>query len=203
MEGGCKVQLHLQRVCRCEQRQVRGWRRGDTRAPRTLAEGREGGAWVSPQCQTPQTREQRSSRVSAALSPTPHLLLPPAQWPVAPDYSSPEELEPPSVLSSGVSATSHRVRTLGQGPKAVVEWWVPCALAALPAWRLSSLLSEGLPHDHGRWPLGLQTLPGPRHCGRADPGWRVPPRSVKLGPPGVRRERWVCRCEGVSALGCL
>ena len=149
--------------------------------------GREGGAWVSPQCQTPQTREQRSSRVSAALSPTPHLLLPPAQWPVAPDYSSPEELEPPSVLSSGVSATSHRVRTLGRGPKAVVERWAPCALAALPAWRLSSLLSEGLPHDHGRWPLGLQTLPGPRHCGLVYTGLGMPLSSATLGPPGVCR----------------
>ena len=39
------------------------------------------------------------------------------------------------------------------------------------------------------------------HCGRADPGWGVPPRSVKLGLPGVRWERWVPRCEGVSALG--
>ena len=74
-------------------------------------------------------------------------------------------------------------------------------LAALPVWHLSSLLSEGLPHEHARWPLGLQMLPVPRHCRRADPGWGVTPRSEKLGPPGVRRERWVCRCEGVSALG--
>ena len=36
---------------------------------------------------------------------------------------------------------------------------------------------------------------------RVDAGWGVPPRSAKLGPPGVRRERWVRRCEGVSALG--
>ena len=56
-------------------------------------------------------------------------------------------------------------------------------------------------HDHRRRPLGLQTLPGPRHCGRVYPRWWVPPRSAKLGPPGVRRERWVRRCEGVSALG--
>ena len=34
----------------------------------------------------------------------------------------------------------------------------------------------------------------------ADSGWGVPPRSVKLGPPGVRWENWVRRCEGVSAL---
>ena len=141
------------------------------------------------------------TRVSAALSPAPHRAPPPAQRPVAADSSNPEECEPHLVLSSGVSAISRRVRTLGRGPKAVVEWWVPRALAALPAWRLSSLLSEGLPHDHGRWPLGLQTLPWPRHCGHADPGWGVPPRSAKLGPPGVRQEHWVRRCEGVSALG--
>ena len=82
-----------------------------------------------------------------------------------------------------------------------MECWWPRALAALPAWPLSSLISEGLPHDHGKWPLDLQMLPGPRHCGRADPGWGVPLRSAKLGPLGVRRERWVRRCEGVSALG--
>ena len=29
----------------------------------------------------------------------------------------------------------------------------------------------------------------------------VRPRSAKLGPLGMRRERWVRRCEGVSALG--
>ena len=141
------------------------------------------------------------TRVSAALSPAPHRAPPPAQRPAAPDSSNPEESEPHSVLRSGVSATSCRVRTLGWGPKAVVEWWVPRELAGLTARRLSSLLSEGLPHDHGRRPLGLQTLPGPRHFGLADPGWGVPPRSPKLGPSGVRREHWVCRCEGVSALG--
>ena len=143
------------------------------------------------------------TRVSAALSPAPHRAPPPAQSPAAPDSSNPEECKPHSVLPSGVSAISRTVRTLGRGPKAVVEWWVPRALAALPAQRLSSLLSEGLTHDHARRPLGLQTLPGPRHCGHADPGWGVPPRSAKLGPPGVRREHWVRRYEGVSALGML
>ena len=116
-----------------------------------------------------------------------------------PNSSSPEEREPRLVLSSGVSATSRRLRTRGRGPKAVVEQWAPRALAALPARRLSSLLSEGLPHDHGRRPLGLQTLPWPRHCGRVYPEWGVPSRSAKLGPPAVLRERWVRRCEGVSA----
>ena len=118
-----------------------------------------------------------------------------------PKSSSPEEREPHSVLSSGVSATSRTVRTLGRGPKAVMEQWTPRVLAAFPARGLSSLLLEGLPHDHGRRPLGLQKLPGPRHCGQADPGWGVPPSSAKLGPPGVRRECWVRRCEGISALG--
>ena len=141
------------------------------------------------------------TRVSAALTPAPHCTPLTAQWPVALDSSSPEEREPHSVLSSGLSATSHRVRTLGRGPKEVLKRWAPRALAANPAQRLSSLLSEGLPHDHGRWLLGLQTLPGPRHCGSADPGCGVPPRSAKLGLPGVLWERWVCRCEGVSALG--
>ena len=43
----------------------------------------------------------------------------------APDSSSLEEWEPRSVLSSGVAATGRRVRTPGQGPKAVVERWAP------------------------------------------------------------------------------
>ena len=141
------------------------------------------------------------TRITAALSPAPHRVPPPAQWPVAPDSSSPEWREPRSVLSSRESATSRKVRTLGRDPKVVVEWWAPRALAALPAQRLSSLLPEGLPHDHGRRPLGLQTLPGPRHCGRVYLGWGVLPRIAKLGPPGVCQERWVRRCEGVSALG--
>ena len=68
---------------------------------------------------------------------------------MAPDSSNPEECEPHSVLTSGVSVISRTMRTLGRGPKAVVEWWVPRALAALPARRLSSLLSEGLPTTTG------------------------------------------------------
>ena len=83
----------------------------------------------------------------------------------------------------------------------VVERWVPRALTALPARRLSSLLSEGLPHDRGGWPLGLQTLPGPRHCRRADPELGVPPRSMKLGLLGVCREQWIRRCERFCDLG--
>ena len=43
-------------------------------------------------------------------------------------------------------------------------------------------------------------MAGPRFCVQVDPGWWIPPRSVKLGPPGVRQEHWVRRCEGVSAL---
>ena len=140
------------------------------------------------------------TRVSEALSPATHRVPTTAQWPAAPDSSSPEEREPHSVLSSRVSATSHRVRTLGRGPKEVVVLWAPRALAAIPARRLSSLLLEGLIHDHGRWPLGLQMLPGPCHCGRADPGWGVPPRSSKLGLTAVCLEHWFRRCEGVSAL---
>ena len=139
------------------------------------------------------------SKCSSIPSPSPGA----SACPMArgPDSSSPEEREPHSVLSSGLSATSHRVRTLGHGPKAVLKRWAPRVLAAHPARRLSNLLSEGLPHDHGRRLLGLQTLPGPRHCGHVYPGWGVPTRSAKLGLPGVCRERWVRRCEGVSALG--
>ena len=88
------------------------------------------------------------SKYSSIPSPSPHA-------PACPMASGPQLLHPrgaraSSVLSSRVSVTSYRVRTLGWGPKAVVEQWVPCALAALPAQHLSKLLSEGLPHNHGR-----------------------------------------------------
>ena len=176
---------------------VEAWRHQSSQDP-CCGKGR----WSLGQSPMPDAPDQGAAqtRVSAALSSAPHRVPPPAQWLVAPDSSSPEECEPRSVLSSGVSATSRRVRTLGRGPKAVVECWGPFALAALPAPRLSSL-SEGLPHDHGRWPLCLQMLPGPCHCGCTDPGWGVLPRSAKLGLPGVRREHWVHRCKGVSAQG--
>ena len=101
------------------------------------------------------------SKCSSIHSPSLH--DPACPMASGPDSSSPEEREPRSVLSSGLSATSPRVRTLGRGPKAVMEWWAPLALSALPARRLLSLLMEGLPHDHGRRLLGLQTLPGRRH----------------------------------------
>ena len=147
---------------------VEAWRHQSSHDP-CLGKGR----WSLGQSPMPDAPDQGAAqtRVSSALSPARHCVPPPAQWPAAPDSFSPEEREPRSVLSSRVSATSRRVRTLGRDPKAVVERLVPYALAALPAWRLSSLLSEGLPQDHGKWPLGLQMLPGPHHGGRTDPGW--------------------------------
>ena len=163
-----------------------------------LREGKvEPGSVPNARCPGP-GKSADKSKCSSIPSPSPR--APACPMASAPDSSSPEEREPHWFLRSGVSATGRRVRTRGWGPKVVVDWWAPRARAAQPARRLSSLLSEGLPHNHGRRPLGLQTLPGPRHCGRANPGWGVPPRRAKLGAPGVRRERRVRRCEGVSAL---
>ena len=145
------------------------------------------------------------TRVSAALSSAPHRMPPPAQWPVDPYSSSPEEPEPHSVLSSGVSATSHRVRTRGRGPRAFLKRWAPRALAAHPAQRLWSLLSEGLPHDHGRRPLGLQTLPGPRHCGRADPdqGWGCRQGAQNWGRRVCFRSAGSAGVKGSLLWGCV
>ena len=112
----------------------------------------EPGSVLNARCPGPGSSADKS-KCSSIPSPSPR----------GPDSSSPEEPEPRLFLSSRVSATSRRVKTLGRGPKAIVECWGPRALAALPAWPLSSLLSEGLPHDNGRRPLGLQTLPWPRH----------------------------------------
>ena len=88
------------------------------------------GRWSLGQSPMPDAPDQGAvqTRVSATLSPAPHRMLPPAQWPVAPYSSSPEEREPHSVLSSGLSTTSNRVRTLGRGPKAILKWWAPRAL---------------------------------------------------------------------------
>ena len=90
---------------------------------------------------------------------------PASQMASGPDSSRTEQREPRLVLSSGVSSTSHRVRTRGRGPKEVVERWAPYVFVALPAQHVSSLLLEGLPHDHGRRTLSLQTLPGPLTAG--------------------------------------
>ena len=149
----------------------------------------EPGSVPNARCPGPGSRADKSKCNSI---PSPSCMSPPAQWPAANDSSSPEECKPHSVLSSRVSATSLRVRTLGRGPKAIVEWWAPLALAALPAQRLSSLLMEGLPHDHGMRPLGLQTLPGPVTAG------------AQIRDGGCRRGarnwgRWVCVGSAVSA----
>ena len=117
-----------------------------------------------------------------------HRAPPPAQRPAAPDSSSPEEREPPSVLGSRVAATGHRVRTPGRGPRAAVERGVPRALAALPARRPSSLLAAGLPHDRGGgrlWVCGRRLGPVVTAGSRIREG-EVPPRSPKLGPLGAR-----------------
>ena len=130
MEGGCKVQLHLQRVHRHERRQVQGWRHGDTRAPRTLEGEVEPGSVPSARRLGPGSSAYKT-KCSSIPSPSPGA----SACPMArgPDSSSPEEREPHSVLISGVSAINRRVRTLGWGPKVVVKWWVSRALAALPA----------------------------------------------------------------------
>ena len=95
-------------------------------------------------------------------------------------------------LSSEVAPTGHRLRTPGQGPKAVVERWAPRALTPLPAQRPST--ARG----------------GLCFCGRhLDPvatglhvrDREVQPRSPMLGPRGACRERWVGRCAEVSAPG--
>ena len=81
---------------------------------------------------------------------------------------------------------------------------MPRALAALPAWRPSSLLAAGLPHDRGGGrPLGLRTPPGPcSRRGLPDPGVGGTAEEPEVGAAGrACRARWVRRCEGISAPG--
>ena len=85
-----------------------------------LREGKvEPGSVPNSRCPGPGSSTDKSKCNSI---PSPSLHAPACPMASAPDSSSPEERELRSVLSSGVSATSPRVRTLGQGPKAVVEW---------------------------------------------------------------------------------
>ena len=162
---------------------MRGWRRGETRAPRTLAEEGKVEPGSVPNARRPGPGSSADkSKCSSIPSPSPHA-------PACPMASSPRLLQPrgvPVSLGPQLRGVCHQPQgeDTGPGPKAVMERWVTRALAALPARRLSSLLSEGLPHDHRRRPLGLQMLPGPRHCRGVDPGWGVLPRSAKLGPAG-------------------
>ena len=140
-----------------------------------------------------------TSQCSLIPRPSPHT-------PACPTASGPRLFQPRGARASlgpRLRGVCHQPQgeDTGPGPQGSHGAVGDRALAALPARRLSSLLSEGLPHNHGRRPLGLQMLPGPRYCGHADPGWGVPPRSAKLGLPVVCREHWVRRCEGVFALG--
>ena len=96
------------------------------------------------------------------------------------------------VLGSGVAANGCRLRTPGQGPKAVVERWVPRALTPLPARRPST--ARG-----GLCFFGLHL--DPVSTGSRVHDREVQPRSQMLGPRGARRARWVSRCEEVSAPG--
>ena len=106
-----------------------------------LREGQmEPGSFPNARCPRPGSSADKS-KCSSIPSPSPH--VPACPMASAPYSSSPKECEPRSVLSSGVSATSHRVRTLGWGPKVVVERWASCVLAALPDWRLSRLFLGG------------------------------------------------------------
>ena len=133
------------------------------------------------------------TRVSAALSPAPHRAPPPAK-------QASQLLQPLGARASLGLWLQGRCQWLqgedtGPGPQGGRGAVALCARSPPCPAPMSLHLAAG-----GR-PLGLWTLPGPRQCGRADPGLEVPPRSVKLGPPGVRWKRWVRRCEGLSALG--
>ena len=95
-------------------------------------------------------------------------------------------------LSSGVAATSRRLRTTGRGPKAVLERWAPRALTHLPA-------------RHPSTARGSLCFCG-RHLDVVTTGSRVrdrevQPRSPMLRPRGAPRARWVGRCGEVSAPG--
>ena len=122
------------------------------------------------------------TRVSAAL-PEPLTARPRLPNGQRPRLPHPEEHEPPSVLGSRVTATSRRVRTPARGPKAAVErGGAPCARSPPCSAPLES------PHR------GAAPRPDPRGGGAAE--------EPEVGAAGrACRERWVRRCEGISAPG--
>ena len=187
VEGGSEVRLHLQRVRRHEWGQVPGWRHGDTRAPRTLAERREGGDWVGPQCEMPQTREQRRHEY-VQLYPQP---------PACPIARCPWLLWPRGAWASlGPRIRGHRHR-----PQPLVGGWGRWAWAQRQSW------SGGCPVRSKLSLPGASRVSTQRGCPTTAGGalWVcrrcLGPVAVELGPPGFDWVRWACRCEGVSAPG--
>ena len=115
---------------------------------------------------------------------------PPASRRVSLSRSSAPGLPPQSEAT--LRLQSEDTGPLPQGGHGAVV--APCARSPPCPAPLSLHLAAG----GGLWVFGRSL--GPINAG-ADPGLEVPPRCVKLGPPGGRREQWVHRCEGLSALG--
>ena len=184
------------RGCRCEFPGMSG-HRCEVGGPRTpelpgpvLREGKlETGSVPTAKRPRPGSSAD-TSKCSSTRSPSSHAPACPAAS--GPDSSSLEEHEPLLVLGSGVAATGRRLRALGWGPKAVVEWSAPHALTPLPARRPSTARGGLYFSGHHLDPVATGSRVHKRE---------VQPRSPMLGPRCARRARWVGRCGEVSAPG--
>ncbi|CAI9156159.1 unnamed protein product [Rangifer tarandus platyrhynchus] len=93
------------------------------------------------------------------------------------------------------------MRKLGQGPRVVVEWWAPRALAASMPSASGVSTRRGFAKTTGDGLWVCESCLGPVAAGAWILDGEVPPRSANLGPRGVSSTRWVPTCEGVSAPG--
>ena len=117
LEGGCKVEVHLQRVCRHERRQARGWRCVETAAlpGPLLREGKvEPGSVPSARRPEPGSNADKS-KCSSIPRPSPHA-------PTCPMASSPRLLQPKGARASLVTqlwGVCHQpqVEDTGPGPQ--------------------------------------------------------------------------------------
>ena len=128
--------------------------------------------------------------------------------PACPMVSGPLLLQPRGALASlrpQLRGVCHQPQgeDTGPGPQGSHEAvGAPCACSPPCPAPLESPLRGAEPRPRevasgsadAAWALSLWAR-------RSGSGWGVPPRSTKLGPPGVLPEHWVRRCEGVSALG--
>ena len=158
----------------------------------------DSGSVPTARCPGPGSSTEKS-KCSSIPSPSPCT-------PACPKASGPRLLQPRGVRASlgpHLQGVCHQPQgeDTGQGPqgsRGVVG--APCACSpACPA-PLESPLGGAAPRPREAASGSAEAAWAPSLRARGS-GMGVPLRSAKLGPPGVHQEHWVCRCEGVSALG--
>ena len=141
------------------------------------------------------------SKCSSVPSPSPHA-------PACPMVRGPLLLQPRGALASlgpQLRGVCHQPQgeDTGPGPQGVLEAvGALCACSPPCPAPLESPLRGAAPRpmEEASGSADAAWAPSLR-ARRSGSGWGVPPRSAKLWSPGLLLERWIHRCEGVSALG--